>query len=100
MSIASFFANPPASGSLAIFVCALMAPRPRQAAMSPAVSQGGTMCHVPNSYGEIMEAPSWWEPVTVPFWLPDTNSAVMLKEAIAGHVSVQADTPKTNELTH
>jgi len=36
----------------------------------------------------------------VPMWLPDTAPDVMLKEAIAGHISVQSDKPQKNELGH
>jgi len=61
---------------------------------------GGERCHVRNSFGPIMEAPSWWEPVTVPIWLPDSSAGTILKDVIAGHITVQADTPQKNDLTH
>ena len=60
---------------------------------------GGTTCQVPNP-GQVLEAPSWFEPVTVPVWMPGSNEGSILKELIRGHVSAQADTPLGNELTH
>ena len=60
---------------------------------------GGTTCHVPDPE-VIMEVPSWWEPVHVPVWLPDLPDGVIAKDAIAGHVTVQTDTPRKDELTH
>jgi thiol-disulfide isomerase/thioredoxin len=60
---------------------------------------GGTTCQVP-SLGGMLEAPSWLEPVTVPFWLPDSTAETALKEVIAGHVSVQLDTPRKDEFAH
>jgi peroxiredoxin len=60
---------------------------------------GGTTCQVPNP-GQVMEAPSWFEPITVPVWMPGSNEGAILKEVIRGHVSVQADTPLGNELSH
>jgi peroxiredoxin len=60
---------------------------------------GGTTCQPPG-IGPVLEAPSWLEPVTVPVWLPGSSADTTLKEVIAGHVSVQADTARKNELTH
>jgi len=40
-----------------------------------------------------------FEPVTVPVWLPDLRDDVLLKDAVAGHVSVQTDIPRRDELT-
>lgn len=60
---------------------------------------GGTTCQVPD-WGDILEAPSWWETVTLPIWQPDTGAGDILKDAVAGHISVQADTPPKNGLTH
>jgi peroxiredoxin len=60
---------------------------------------GGTTCQVPD-WGEILEAPSWWEPVTLPIWQPDSTAGAILKDVVAGHISVQADTPQRNGLTH
>jgi len=59
---------------------------------------GGTTCQVPE-IEVIMDVPSWWEPVTVPVWLPDLPDDVLLKDAVAGHISVQTDTPRKDELT-
>lgn len=60
---------------------------------------GGTTCQVPVT-GPILEAPSWLEPVTVPFWLPDSSADTALKDILAGHVSAQADAPRKDELSH
>jgi peroxiredoxin len=59
---------------------------------------GGTTCHIPE-VEVVMDVPSWWEPVTVPVWLPDLPEDVLLKDAVAGHISVQTDTPRRDELT-
>src|SRR5262249_45288314 len=40
---------------------------------------GGTTCQVPG-FGGVMEAPSWWEPVTVPIWQPDSIPGAVLKD--------------------
>ena len=60
---------------------------------------GGTTCQVPG-FGGVLEMPSWWEPVTVPIWQPDLTAGAVLKDAVAGHVTVQADTPQKNGLSH
>jgi peroxiredoxin len=60
---------------------------------------GGTTCQVPG-FGGVLEMPSWWEPVTVPVWQPDLIESAVLKEAIAGHITVQADSPQKDGLTH
>lgn len=60
---------------------------------------GGTACEVPD-LGGILETPSWLEPVTVPVWLPDSAADIALKDAVAGHVSIQADARRNGELTH
>jgi peroxiredoxin len=60
---------------------------------------GGTTCHVPD-FGQVLEAPSWLEPVMVPNWRPGSSASTVLKDAITGHVSLQADTPRTGELGH
>jgi peroxiredoxin len=60
---------------------------------------GGTTCSVPG-LSELMEVPSWWEPVTVPLWLPDSTADAVLNDIIAGHVSVQSNAPREKELTH
>ena len=64
-----------------------------------AVTSGGA-CHVRSSFGPILEVPSWWEAVVVPMWLPDSLADGTLREAIAGHVTVQGGAPRKNELTH
>jgi peroxiredoxin len=60
---------------------------------------GGTTCLAPGP-GEVLDAPSWLEPVTVPLWLPDSTAETVLKGALAGHVSVQADPPRKDEPGH
>lgn len=40
-----------------------------------------------------IDLPSWWGPLTLPIWQPDLQDASSLREAIAGHISVQADGP-------
>lgn len=64
----------------------------------------GTVCRVPEP--EIgLDAPSWWEPVTVPVWRPDADEDTVLRDAIAAHVSIQRDVPQrgqpsANSLVH
>ncbi len=60
---------------------------------------GGTTCQVPG-LGGVLEMPSWWEPVTVPIWQPDSSAGAVLKDVVAGHVTAQADTPPKNGLSH
>ncbi len=52
----------------------------------------GTTCQVPEPEFAI-DVPSWWEPVTLPIWRPDLDDTVPLRDAIAGHISVQNDAP-------
>lgn len=54
----------------------------------------GTTCSV----GELevaMDFPPWFGPVTLPIWRPDVPEAGRLRDAIAAHVSVEADRPAT-----
>jgi peroxiredoxin len=60
----------------------------------------GEACHVRNSFGPILEAPSWWEPVAMPLWLPDSSDDTILEDAIAGHVTLQGSPPRKGHLTH
>jgi peroxiredoxin len=60
---------------------------------------GGTTCRVP-VLPEVMEVPSWWEPVTLPVWLPDSTAEAVLNDVIAGHISVQSNSPRDKEVTH
>lgn len=53
---------------------------------------GGGTCLVPGMPG-VLEIPSWWEPVTVPVWLPDIGASAAMRLGIAGHVSVQTGVP-------
>jgi peroxiredoxin len=52
----------------------------------------GTTCHVPEPVFE-MDAPSWWEPVTLPVWRPGLTDTTVLRNAIAAHVGVQVNVP-------
>ena len=60
---------------------------------------GGTMCSV-SARTEVMEAPSWWGPVTVPMWLPDSAADAVLSDVIAGHVSLQSNAPLAKDVTN
>jgi peroxiredoxin len=60
---------------------------------------GGTICRAPEP-DTIMNVPSWWEPVMVPIWRPDVGPDTVVRDAIAGHVTVQADKASRNALTH
>ena len=63
-------------------------------------SSGGTTCQVSNSYGELLLAPSWWEPVTVPRWRADSKADDVLEDLVTGHISMQSDRPPKETLTH
>ena len=41
----------------------------------------------------VLDLPSWWSPLTVPIWHPEVGDNVPLRNAIAGHVAVQAAEP-------
>ncbi|MBA3311479.1 MAG: TlpA family protein disulfide reductase [Nocardioidaceae bacterium] len=56
----------------------------------------GTTCHLPDT-GLAIDAPSWWEPVTMPVWLPDVADDAVLRDAVAAHLSVQRDLPPRDE---
>ncbi len=51
----------------------------------------GTTCEV-NEPVVAFDAPSWWEPVTVPVWMPDVPEDGPLRDAVAADVAVQNDT--------
>jgi peroxiredoxin len=53
---------------------------------------GGKTCQVQEPEIAI-DVPPWWEPLTVPIWRPDLADSTVLKDAIAGHVSVQGSMP-------
>jgi peroxiredoxin len=53
---------------------------------------GGTTCQV-REPELTLDIPSWWEPLTLPIWRPDAADTMTLKEAIAGHISVQGNGP-------
>jgi peroxiredoxin len=57
---------------------------------------GGTTCHLPLPHLEI-DVPSWWEPITVPAWLPDLSEDVVVKDALAAHIGVQTDLRRRTE---
>ncbi len=50
----------------------------------------GDACRVPVLVG-TMNVPSWWEPVTVPLWMPGLSNGVAARDAIAAHVAVETD---------
>jgi peroxiredoxin len=53
---------------------------------------GGTTCQVQEP--EIaLDVPPWWEPLTLPIWRPELADSTTLKDAIAGHVSIQGNLP-------
>jgi peroxiredoxin len=52
----------------------------------------GTMCQLLEPEFAL-DLPSWWGPLTLPIWQPDLKDASALRDAIAGHVGVQADGP-------
>ena len=58
----------------------------------------GTTCHVREPEFAI-DVPSWWEPLTLPIWQPDLADTVALRDAIAGHVSIQANVPGREPLS-
>jgi peroxiredoxin len=58
----------------------------------------GTTCHLPEPEFEI-GVPSWWQPVTLPIWRPDLPDTIPLRNAIAAHVSVQANVPRKEPLS-
>ena len=59
---------------------------------------GGTFCQVPDAE-IVMEVPSSWEPFSVPIWAGDVADGALVKDAIVGHVTVQSDQPRPDELT-
>lgn len=59
--------------------------------LQPGVS-GGKVCVVPRP-NEVVEAPSWFEPMTVPMWRPDIDAGAVMSDAMAAHLSVQTDEP-------
>jgi peroxiredoxin len=44
-----------------------------------------------------IDVPSWWEPITVPAWLPDLSDDVVVKDALAAHIGVQTDLRRRTE---
>ena len=52
----------------------------------------GTTCQVQEPEFAI-DVPSWWEPLTLPIWRPDLDETIALRDALAGHVSVQRGAP-------
>ena len=53
----------------------------------------GATCHVQEPEFAL-DLPSWWGPLVLPIWQPDLNDSMPLRDAIAGHISVQADVPR------
>jgi len=59
---------------------------------------GGTTCSV--SEAELaLDFPSWWGPVTLPIWRPNIADATVVRDAIAGHVSVNSGVPGKEPLS-
>ncbi|MEZ0277084.1 MAG: TlpA family protein disulfide reductase [Roseimicrobium sp.] len=54
---------------------------------------GGTTCIAP-APDIVLDVPSWWEPVTLPIWMPDITDDMVLRDAIAGHVTIQSVRPQ------
>jgi peroxiredoxin len=50
----------------------------------------GTTCEVQEPVIKL-DAPSWWAPLTLPIWNPNTSGDSVMREAIAGHVGVQTN---------
>lgn len=90
----------PAGITSASSICLRLDGTQTRSAGSVVASTGGTTCQVSNSYGEIMLAPTWWEPVTVPQWKPDSKPDDVLEGMVTGHISMQSDHPQKESLTH
>ena len=90
-SIASFFPNRRAPRRSVRSVSGSRAPSSRRTGTKPAPPRG-TTCQVQEPEFAI-DVPSWWEPLTLPIWRPDLADTTILRDAIAGHVSVQGDVP-------
>lgn len=58
----------------------------------------GTTCSVPE-FEFALNIPSWWQPITLPVWRPDVPDTAPLRDAIAAHVSVHADSPAKEPLS-
>jgi thiol-disulfide isomerase/thioredoxin len=61
------------------------------------VTGGGTCSIQPPEL--VMDVPSWWEPVHVPLWTPGRTNGALARDAIAAHVTVQSDAPRTPSLS-
>ena len=53
-----------------------------------------------DAFGTILESPAWWEAITTPLWLEETEPGARLKDLIAGHITLQSDQPRGRQLTH
>jgi hypothetical protein len=62
---------------------------------SVVASAGGTTCEVPDP-GVLLDVPPWWEPVTLPLWMPDLAPGAVVRSAMAAHVGVQSAGPGTD----
>ncbi len=58
----------------------------------------GTICGI-GEIGVAMDFPSWWGPVTLPVWRPNIAETAILRDAIAAHVNIGADTPGKEPLS-
>jgi peroxiredoxin len=60
---------------------------------------GGTTCSVGGTGLEFgIDAPSWWGPMALPIWQPGLQDTTVLRNAIIGHVSIQANVPAKEPL--
>lgn len=59
---------------------------------------GGTTCSV-GAFEFAMDIPSWWGPITLPIWQPNVADTTILRQALAAHVSVHADSPGKEPLS-
>jgi len=57
----------------------------------------GTTCSV-GQVEPVMNLPAWFGPLTVPVWQPKVDPTAILRNTIAAHVSVHADTPTKEPL--
>jgi peroxiredoxin len=58
----------------------------------------GTTCSV-GEFEFSINVPSWWGPITLPVWRPDVPDTTPLRDAIAAHVSVHADSSAKEPLS-
>jgi hypothetical protein len=59
---------------------------------------GGTTCSI-GGVDLSMDMPSWFEPMTVPIWQANVADTMVLRNAIAAHISVQENVPNNEPLS-